>query len=363
MPSLCNFVYVFKYSVMTGLLISIFFLFQQTIAPDTIRIGLLVQDKQSYAARHAAALAVDQANLKEKSLYFKLEVRDMEGPWGTGAKQTVSLVFNEDVKAVIGSVDGRNSHLAEQVSAKTRIPYISAASGDPTLGQAFIPWYFSCVYNDLQIASIMIDRVYRTPDEKVVIVSDDGYDSKMSVTSFLRECRSKGKPEPEIHYYNTPEGSIDEVLKNLSAAASVIFYGNHQNAAKLVAKLSSAGHLPFLIAPNLLMTEKQLSSSDLRLLEGIIVINPNIETDFASEFNRSYGYKPGPVAAYAFDAVNVLIAGIKLSGNDDTDLYRQISGISLNGVTGRIAFDRYGHRTGDIGLIKIQSGKLIEIED
>lgn len=349
---------------MTILLISLLFLFHQTILPDTIRIGLLVQDKKSYAAQHGAELAVAHANQKDQSVYFKLVVRDMEGPWGTGAKQTVNLVFNEDVKAVIGSVDGRNSHLAEQVSAKTRIPYISAASSDPTLGQAFIPWYFSCVPNDLQIASLLVSRLYLSADDKIVVVSDDGYDSKMSVTSLLRECRSERKPEPDVHFYTSHEGGIDPLISECEAATFVIFYGDQQYAASLVKKLSGKNKKPVVIAPNLLMTEKHLSATDLWRFEGLIAVNHSItESSFAAEFNRKNGYNPGPIAAYTYDAVNVLVTGIKLSGKDENDLYKHISAINLNGLTGRITFDKYGHRRGDIGLIKIHEGNLLKIED
>lgn len=349
---------------MTGLLILLFTLFHQTIVPDTIRIGLLVQDKQSYAARHAAELAIAQANMKGNSVIFKLETRDMEGPWGTGAKQTVNLVFNEEVIAVVGSVDGRNSHLAEQVSAKTRIPYISSSSGDPTLGQAFIPWYFSCVPNDLQVASFIISRVYKSPEDKVVIVSDDGYDSKMAVTSFLRECRAKNKPEPKVFYYSTQEDIPDMIINKCADANSVVFYGDLHHASFIVAKLSATGRIPAMFAPNILITEKWVSEEDLGKLEGVTAIDPgSIKSDFSEVFTKKYGYRPGPLGAYAYDAVNLLIEGIKLSGNDGSVLYRHISTISHEGVTGTIAFDKYGHRKGDIGLIKIRSGHLIKIED
>ena len=109
---------------------------------DTIKIGLLIPDKQSLAAKDGAELAIQAANVKEQAgdHYYKLEVRDMEGPWGTGSKVMVDLVFNAKVWAVLGSVNGRNSHLAEQVSAKSHVVFLNALSGDPTLSQAFVPW-------------------------------------------------------------------------------------------------------------------------------------------------------------------------------------------------------------------------------
>ncbi len=83
----------------------------------------------------------------------------MEGPWGTGSKQAVELIFDEEVWAILGSHDGRNAHLVEQVSAKSRVVFMSAWSGDPTLSQAFVPWFFNCVFNDLQVSDVLIDEI------------------------------------------------------------------------------------------------------------------------------------------------------------------------------------------------------------
>jgi len=61
---------------------------------------------------------------------FQLVVRSMEGPWGTGSNQAVSLIFEDNVCALMSSGDGRNGHLIEQVAAKTRIVYLSSWASD-----------------------------------------------------------------------------------------------------------------------------------------------------------------------------------------------------------------------------------------
>ncbi|NLJ44013.1 MAG: ABC transporter substrate-binding protein, partial [Bacteroidales bacterium] len=83
---------------------------------DTIKIGLLIQDKGSEAAIRGAELAVRKANLQGgfEGKKFSLVVRSMEGPWGTGSKQAVNLIFEEKVWALTGCHDGRNAHLVEQ---------------------------------------------------------------------------------------------------------------------------------------------------------------------------------------------------------------------------------------------------------
>src|SRR5512135_2962372 len=121
-----------------------------TDSANPVKIGLLISDAQSTAAQHGAEMAIRKAN--ERGGYygrpFKLVVRSMEGPWGTGSKQAVDLIFSEEVTAIMGSHDGRNAHLVEQVCTKARVVFMSVWASDPTLSQAFVPWYFSCVPND-----------------------------------------------------------------------------------------------------------------------------------------------------------------------------------------------------------------------
>ena len=128
-----------------------------------------------------------------KGIKFELVVRSMEGPWGTGSKQAVNLVFDEEVVAMLGSHDGRNAHLVEQVSAKSRVVFLSAWSGDPTLSQAFVPWFFNCVPNDLQQADALFEEIYNKRKlNKIAVVSDHGYDSQSSLKNFLKKVKMEG---------------------------------------------------------------------------------------------------------------------------------------------------------------------------
>ena len=124
--------------------------------------------------------AVLTANLPTRGTFYG-------GQWGTGSKQAVDLIFAENVCAIIGSSNGRNAHLVEQVAAKTRKVFLSAWAGDPTLAQAFVPWYFSCVPNDNQQAEVLIEEIYnKRKITKIAVVSDNSYDSKLALESFVK---------------------------------------------------------------------------------------------------------------------------------------------------------------------------------
>ncbi|HJZ39764.1 MAG TPA: hypothetical protein VJ203_05310, partial [Bacteroidales bacterium] len=83
-----------------------------------IKIGLLIQDKASLAAKQGAEMAIKLANKQNggNSRPFQLITKGMEGPWGTGAKQAIDLIFENEVWALLGSHDGRNAHLVEQAA-------------------------------------------------------------------------------------------------------------------------------------------------------------------------------------------------------------------------------------------------------
>lgn len=344
------------------LLFSLIFLLQQSFAADTIRLGLLIQDKQSLAARQGAELAIREANRSSKSgKYFALEVRDMEGPWGTGAKESVSLVFDDEVWAVIGCVDGRNSHLAEQVSAKTRVPFISAWSGDPTLGQAFIPWFFSVVPNDEQTAELILKEIEKNGNNSTLIVSHDDYDSEMAASSFIKKTAARKTKAPgKITYQNA--GKELPLIAQKSAGNEVIFFGP---AADLALLLDNKEDFKAVYAPLLLMAENYPEALINENFSEVILSDPsNARSEkfrtFSASFRKAYNKNPGPVAAYSYDAVNLMIEGINQSLGDRTLLFRKISALKFHGATGEISFDERGNRKFIPGLCKAKDCSFID---
>jgi ABC-type branched-subunit amino acid transport system substrate-binding protein len=78
----------------------------------------------------AAQLAVEEANRAGgyKGLPFRLLPVWSENPWGTGVTMMARQVFGDDgVWAVVGSIDGSATHLAEQIAAKAQIAIINPA--------------------------------------------------------------------------------------------------------------------------------------------------------------------------------------------------------------------------------------------
>lgn len=338
----------------------------------TVRIGLLIQDQNFLAAKHAAELAIQKAN--ETGGYngtpFELTELSMEGPWGTGSKQAVNLIFDKEVVAILGSNDGRNAHLVEQVSAKTRVVFISVWSGDPTLAQAYVPWYFSCVPNNLQQADVLIKEIcIRENLKKIAAVSDNGYDSKLALNSFLQRLRLSGQSDPKKYFYDNSEQNFNVIVDQITKADAdaIIFFGQSSASRKIIEQLKhKQSKIPVfgtLSVSEYEVTEKaEMTSYDNAVLVSSGHWFNSSGLSFRQEFRRKYGYQAGPVAAYAYDGMNLIIKSIRNAGTDREDIQRYLKETSYDGITGSIRFDDKGNRIGETGLMRIKNGIPLKIK-
>ena len=331
----------------------------------TIKIGLLISNDQFVTARNGAEIAIEKANEKEVAdgLNFQLVVRSMGGPWGTGSKEAVNLVFNEKVWAILGSHDGRNAHLVEQVIAKTHIVFLSAWASDPTLYQAFVPWFFSLVPNDLQQADVLIEEIVHKQEwNKIVIVSDNSYDSKLALQSFLKQINKTGRVEPLQLFYNSAnkdfKSLFDKINKNDTEC--IILFGQAVTSLAFIQHLRENKMNQPVFGSLSLLADDRFNDEELTQHNNITLITSgkwlgSKEPSFQNEYQKKYGKMPGAKAVYAFDGMNLIIEAIRQSGLDREKIQARMSKIQYEGITGSIEFDEKGIRMDAAELIKINN--------
>lgn len=335
--------------------------------PDSIKIGFLIQDKNSISALNGAEIAVGKANREGgfRGKPFKLVVRTMEGPWGTGSKQAVNLIFDENVWAIAGSHDGRNAHLVEQVTTKARMAFLSAWASDPTLSQAFVPWFFSTVPNDLQQADAFIEEIFnKRKISQIAIISDDSYDSNLAVESLIKRMLAAGIATPLLVKYDNHDEDINLIIEKIDKAKPkcIILFGKPGTSSQIINALilSDNGHLIFGALS--LLDENSISGKDLKYFEHVCFISSGSGTElslFSKEYHRQFGGTPGMVAAYSYDGINCLIKAIRISGLDRVEIQKSLAKIRLEGVTGIIQFDDKGNRIGTPVFMEMKDGILV----
>jgi branched-chain amino acid transport system substrate-binding protein len=340
-------------------------------ADSTVKIGLLIQDNKALAAKYGAEMAIRKANETGgfKGKNFQLVIRSMEGPWGTGSKQAVDLIFQENVCAIMGSHDGRNAHLVEQVSAKARIVFLSAWASDPTLSQAFVPWFFSCIPNDLQQADAFIEEIFnKRKITKTATVSDNDYDSKLALHSFLKRIKVYGKTDPLQLFYDNSGQDFNALLDqiNKSEIRCIILFGQPEASLRIIKQIHQRKMNQLIFGSLSLLGENGTSGQDLKSYEGVILVSSGNypgtkDSSFQQDFKGKYGKMPGPVAAYAFDGMNLIIEAIREAGLDRDKIQKSLAKINYEGITGPIQFDDKGKRIGKVNMVEIKNGISVDI--
>ena len=338
---------------------------------STLNIGLLIPDQKSIAAKQGAQLAIAQANQYGgfSGKKFQLVTRSVEGLWGAGSLQSVNLIFDNDVLAIIGSLDGRNAHLAEQVTAKTKITYIETLATDLTLSYAFVPWFFRVVPDDRHQAETLCRAIgTQNKNPKIVLLGDDQYDARYAMDAFMK-IADENKCTRVVRFI-AEKKSGTEVIRSLldrEKPEAVIIFGENAYTDNMINKIRSLTPSPTLYATLSSAMNPMPVPVNWGKYSGMTLISPGyLFTEegkrFVTEFMKTYGYMPGPVSAYAYDAVNMLIRAVKKAGADREKIIEALSKMEFQGITGKIRPDKWGNRDEHPDLMRIDQGNPVQID-
>jgi len=351
---------LFPYLIFLALLAPSRGLSQQLNQLPSINIGLLIPDSSNTLLIGVAEQAVVKANKLGgyQNKDFKLVVRSAEGLWGTGSKESVAFVYEDEVCAIVGSLDGRNAHLAEQVAAKSHLSYIETYATDPTLSQAFVPWFMRVVPNDDQQAKALVELIVKNGGGKIGILSTDNYDARYAVKSLTMEATRKTGSAPAIISVDSPgkqEPRIIEKIRNSALEHLIVPFDAASNRDLLVSlkkampSLRIYGTLHFTMGAEI----RKIKWLDY---EGMFMISAG-----PIWIGNDYLFHPARSGS-AYDAVDLVIQSIKQVGTDREAIKNYLLKIHYDeGKTGPISFDEMGNRTRKAVVTKIVQGTRVPL--
>ena len=302
----------------------------------------------------AAELAIEQANEAGGYLNreFELVVRTAEGLWGAGSKESVSLVYEDHARAIIGYLDGRNGHLAEQVATKSHLTYIETMATEPTLSQAFVPWFMRVVPNDNQQSAVILKQILQEGGGTIGVLSTDTYDTRYAVKSLTKAVARETGMAPviieidssSIHQQKVVEQILSSHIDHLVIPFDADFLRDLIITLRQVKpELKIYGTLHFTIG-----VEKR--NSGWSQYEGVYMIRPHVD-------RKKFSFLPDTRSAYIYDAVMLVINAIHKAGTERETITHFISeSVYSGGVTGSYSFDELGNRQNLPGLIHIEKG-------
>ena len=306
-------------------------------------------------------MAIDIANEEGgyNDLNFKLVIRTTEGFWGAGSRESVNLVYEDNVRAIVGSLDGRNGHLAEQVTAKSHLTYIETFTTDPTLSQAFVPWFMRVVPNDNQQSKVILKHIMHSGGGRIGILSTETYDARYALRSLTKAVTGETGSAPLVISLDSLAKHQQEITKKILSSKidhlivpfdAAVLRDLLMELGELMPSLKIYGTLHFTMGAE----SRKIPWSQY---EGISMIAP------VSKLSGNSGTLSDSRSAYMYDAVNMVIRAIRQTGTEREAITEYLSGIKYQeGITGPISFDELGNRNSKPVMIRIEEGQPRALE-
>lgn len=321
-----------------------------------------------------AQLAIKHANQKggylKRKIPFELVVSNDNGLWGASGNEIIKMAYKDKVWAILGTIDGANTHIAIRVALKVEIPMMNSGDLDPTLMETNIPWIFRCVGDDRQLSYILVDYIYKNRKlKRIGVIRASNRYGRFGVREIRDGSRRLGKPIAIEMAYRLGTEDYSLQLERLKAANvdAVVHWGDAEDGAHILNQMRDMGmKQPYFACDRCVSDEFVKIAGDNA--EGVVCgfpwnpdrQDPKLE-EFRHAFREEYGEDPDTYSAHAYDGMNMLIwatqvAGLNRAKIRDVIAYRTAP---WPGVTGDIPLSAALDDAGQVFLARRENGRWV----
>ena len=349
-------------------------------ATKTVKIGVIAPLSGDLSAlglgiKNGVQLAIDQANEEGKVEGWKIEIaaEDDTAKADVGAQVASKLASDKDVIGVVGTL---NSSVALQVAPileQANIVMVSPANtgveltGRDNLAsqtRRYKNYYRVATTDDVQGPFAANYATEELNAKNVAIIHDKKTYGQGLADAFKGQFEKNGGKVVAAETINPGDKDFSAVLSKIKPAnPDLIYYGGEFPEASLI---SSQAKQQGIKAPLMggdgiysgkyFETTKEAGVGDLATSVGAPTDELESAKDFVEAYNADPELKKDPYeayGAYAFDAANVIIEALveSLADADAVDdatrtkTIEEVGNVTLDGVTGKVAFDEFGDTT------------------
>ena len=275
--------------------------------------------------------------------------------------------------AVIGTVDGANTHIAIRVALKTELPMMNVADTDPTLVETKIPWIFRNIADDRQMAYTIAYHAYKERRfRRVAILRADNRYGRFGVGEFRAASVRLRHPAPmEINYeiaysHLNPEFTAQVDRLRRIAPDAVVLWADAEAGGNLVKRIREAGLEMPVFACDRVLDPRFLQIAGAAA-EGVIAAAPfNPQADipglagFRERYEARFEEDPTIYAAHAYDGAWMVLRAIRKAGLNRYRIRDALAEMkSYDGVTGEIVLDDAYSDRGPVTLATVRGGRWV----
>ena len=353
-----------------------------TQAPKELKVAILAPlsgpaPTFGVLTRDGALLAVDEWNAKGGVLGRKITtVLEDSQCAADAAVNAANKVINQDkVHFIIGEVCSGASIPVSEIANREKVIQITPASTNPSVtvdaSGKTKPYIFRTVFIDSYQGRVAANFAFTDlKAKKVFFLFDQGNDYSSGLTAtFKAEFQKLGGKVAGEEGYTKTDSDFSAILAKVKASgAEAVYLPDYYNIANLVTKQAKEKGITAAFIGSDGWESPDL---DLKAADGAYFIGAFSKDDprpEVAQFFKAYGEKykddqgkpvvPASQAVVAYDAMNVLLEGIKEAGSDNTDKVKDaLAKIDYKAVCGHIVYDaQHNPQLGAI-VVSIKNGK------
>jgi len=315
----------------------------------------------------AAGIAIDDANRDGgyRGIPFRLVPAWSDTPWGAGVADLARAVYSEGLWAVIGSIDGASTHLAEQVVAKARLTLISPASTDKSVNLANVAWMFSCLPADDTLARALAPAIKERVDRRpFIFLSATDHDSHHAASELKAHLAREGLAPLYLLEFEAGTADFSSILERVAAsdAETVVVFANPLDSARAVSALRSLD-AELAIFGSQSMGRRAFLEAAGSDADGAVFPLPcdpaYLSGSFVGEFMARAGRWPDCTTAQTYDATRMTIEAIREAGLNRARIRDAVQALSpWTGVSGTIEWDSLGQNERDVHTATVDGGRV-----
>ena len=323
------------------------------------------------AMLRGAQLAIEQANetggYLERGIPFELVISNDNGLWGASGNEIIKLAYKDKVWAILGTIDGANSHIAIRVALKAEIVMMNSGDTDPTFIETNIPWVFRCIGDDRQMGYLLVDYLYRKLNyTRIGIIRGSNRYGRFGVREILDGARRLGHPIILEMAYQVGGEDFSLQLERLKASnlEAIVHWGNAVEGALILNQMRAMGMKhPYYACDRCVSHEFLAIAGDNA--EGVVCgypWNPTRQDEdlevFHKVFRQRFGVEPDTYSAHGYDGMNMLIWAIQTAGLNRAKIRDVLAHRARphKGVTGVIPLSACLDDLGEVFLARVEDG-------
>jgi len=317
--------------------------------------------------RDGAKLALDQYNKQNADCKVDLVEKDSAGDPAQASALATSVVQDAKILGVVGPAFSGESKVANPILSGEGVVIITPSATNPVLASMGVKTFHRGLGNDASQGpsdAYYIKTLLKS--QKTFVVDDASEYGKGLADQVKKVLGPIVVSSAVVKEQQTDFGAVVQQIKG-SGADAIFWGGYYREASPFLKQYRDSGGKAKFVAGDGVKDQAFVDGAGAANAEGAILTCPCVPGEkatgtFAADYKTATGRDPGTYSAEAYDAANILLAGIKAGNTTRDKLETFVDGYTGQGVSKSYKFLPNGEidpASVVIWAYKVQAGKVV----